>query len=201
MRIFVALTGASGAVYGVRVVEKLVSLGQEVTVCASATALGILRDEGCSGDGAGDYEEFLRGCFRCGGEVEIARPDDFSSPFASGSNPPDAMAVVPCSMGTLGRIAAGISTTLIERAADVCLKERKTLVLVPRESPLNLVHVRNMETLIQAGATIMPAAPSFYHRPRTVDELVDFFAGRVVESLGVKGGVTQRWGEKKEVLE
>ena len=121
-----------------------------------------------------------------------------NAPFASGSNAPDAMVVIPCSMGTLGRIAHGSSEDLLLRAADVVLKEKRKLILVPRETPLNLVHLKNFELLLLAGATILPANPSFYSRPQTAEQVVDTVVARVLDHLGVKHGLVARWGEEKE---
>ena len=121
-----------------------------------------------------------------------------NAPFASGSNAPDAMVVIPCTMGTLGRIAHGFSEDVLLRAADVVLKEKKKLILVPRETPLNLVHVKNFELLILAGATILPANPAFYTRPQTVMEVVDTVVARVLDHLGIAHNLVQRWGEEKE---
>ena len=119
-------------------------------------------------------------------------------PFASGSNPLDAMVVIPCTMGTLGRIAHGLSEDVLLRAADVMLKERKKLILVPRETPLNLVHVKNFELLMQAGATILPANPSFYTRPATVTEVIDTVVARVLDHLGIPQRLVPRWQEEPE---
>src|ERR1700757_94256 len=121
-----------------------------------------------------------------------------NAPFASGSNPPDAMVIIPCTMGTLGRVAHGYSEDVLLRAADVVLKERKKLILVPRETPLNLVHVKNFELLLLAGATILPANPSFYMRPQTVEEVVDTVVARVLDHLGVAQKLMPRWAEEKE---
>ena len=121
-----------------------------------------------------------------------------NAPFASGSNPPDAMVVIPCTMGTLGRIAHGYSEDVLLRAADVVLKEKKKLILVPREAPLNLLHVKNFELLLLAGAIILPANPSFYTHPKTVEEVVDTVVGRVLEHLGVEQKLVPRWGEERE---
>ena len=121
-----------------------------------------------------------------------------NAPFASGSNAPDAMVVIPCTMGTLGRIAHGFSEDVLLRAADVALKGKKKLILVPRETPLNLVHVKNFELLILAGATILPANPAFYTRPQTVMEVVDTVVARVLDHLGIAHNLVQRWGEEKE---
>jgi 4-hydroxy-3-polyprenylbenzoate decarboxylase len=121
-----------------------------------------------------------------------------NAPFASGSNPFDAMVVIPCTMGTLGRIAHGISDDVLLRAADVMLKERRKLILVPREAPLNLVHVRNFELLLQAGATILPANPYFYSNPRTIEDLVDTVVARVLDHIGVAHRLVPRWQEEPE---
>jgi 4-hydroxy-3-polyprenylbenzoate decarboxylase len=120
------------------------------------------------------------------------------APFASGSNAPDAMVIIPCSMGTLGRIAHGLSEDLLLRAADVVLKEHKKLVLVPRETPLSLVHVKNFELLLLAGATLIPANPSFYRRPKTILDLVDTVVSRVLDHLGMEHQLVRRWGEELE---
>jgi 4-hydroxy-3-polyprenylbenzoate decarboxylase len=119
-------------------------------------------------------------------------------PFASGSNPFDAMVVIPCTMGTIGRIAHGLSVDVLLRAADVMLKERRKLILVPRETPLNLVHLKNFELLVQAGAILLPANPSFYTHPRTVEEVVDTVVARVLDHLGVPQRLVPRWQEEAE---
>lgn len=121
-----------------------------------------------------------------------------NAPFASGSNPPDAMVIIPCSMGTLGRIAHGYSEDVLLRAADVALKEKRKLILVPRETPLNLIHVKNFELLLQAGATILPANPSFYTRPQNVEQVVDTVVARVLDHLGIPTELAPRWREEKE---
>lgn len=121
-----------------------------------------------------------------------------NAPFASGSNPPDAMVIIPCTMGTLGRIAHGYSEDVLLRAADVVLKEKKKLILVPRETPLSLVHVKNMELLLQAGATVLPANPSFYTAPKTIADLADTVVARVLDHLGLPQTLMPRWAEEKE---
>jgi 4-hydroxy-3-polyprenylbenzoate decarboxylase len=121
-----------------------------------------------------------------------------NAPFASGSNPPDAMVIIPCTMGTLGRIAHGLSDDVLLRAADVVLKEKRKLILVPRETPLNLVHLKNMELLLLAGATILPANPSFYSRPQSVPEVADTVVARVLDHLGVPHRLMARWQEEAE---
>jgi 4-hydroxy-3-polyprenylbenzoate decarboxylase len=124
--------------------------------------------------------------------------DDFRIPFASGSNPPDAVIVAPCSMGTLGRIAHGTASSVLTRCADVALKEKKPLILVPRETPLSQIHLENMLTLARAGADIVPACPGFYNRPATVRALVDFVVSRVLARLGIDADLHPKWGEKKK---
>ena len=121
-----------------------------------------------------------------------------NAPFASGSNAPDAMVIIPCSMGTLGRIAHGYSQDVLLRAADVVLKEGKKLILVPRETPLNLIHIKNMELLIHAGATILPANPSFYARPQSIEQVVDTVVARVLDHLGIPNQLAPRWKEEEE---
>ena len=121
-----------------------------------------------------------------------------NAPFASGSNPPDAMVIIPCTMGTLGRIAHGFSEDVLLRSADVVLKEKKKLILVPRETPLSLVHVKNFELLLLAGATILPANPSFYTGPKTIQDVADTVVSRVLDHLGVKNKLVPRWQEEKE---
>jgi 4-hydroxy-3-polyprenylbenzoate decarboxylase len=130
------------------------------------------------------------------GTFRLYAEDDYGIPFASGSNPPDAVVIVPCSMGMLGRIAAGVSSSVLERCADVALKERKPLVLVPRETPLSSIHLENMLTLSRAGAEILPACPGFYHRPASLEELVDFVVSRILSRLGMDAGMHPRWGEE-----
>ncbi len=184
MRIFVGITGASGVIYGVRLLQLLREVGDiEVHLSASRTAWRIIKYE----IGA-DKEDVVRLADYYWDE------DDMEAPPASGSFRIDAVAVVPCSTKTLAAIANGITTNLITRAAEVALKERRRLVLVIRESPLSLVHIKNMELAASAGAIIMPAAPPFYHKPKTLEELIDFFVGRILDALGVNHDLIKRWG-------
>jgi 4-hydroxy-3-polyprenylbenzoate decarboxylase len=131
------------------------------------------------------------------GQLTVFGREDWMAPVASGSNPADAMAICPCSMGTIGAIAAGLADNLIERAADVMLKERRPLVLVPRETPLSTIHLDNLLTLSRAGAVIVPPAPGFYHHPRSVADLVDFVVARVLDQLAVPHALGPRWGEER----
>ncbi|MFN3804524.1 MAG: UbiX family flavin prenyltransferase [Pyrobaculum sp.] len=182
-RVFLGVTGASGAIYGVKVLELLKKVGAEVHLSVSKTAERVLQLET-------DYDvAYLKSL-----ADYFWEETDLSAPPASGSFAIDAVAVVPCSTKTLAAIAHGLSLNLIVRAAEVGLKERRRVVLVVRESPLSLVHIRNMELATLAGAVVMPAAPGFYTRPKSIEELVATFAGRVLDALGVRHGLTPRWG-------
>ena len=185
MRILVAVTGASGSLYAQRLLDSLDARAHELHVVLSRYAPAVLAQE-------------LPGGLRVPAGATLHKVEGMSAPFASGSNPPDAMVVIPCSMGTLGRIAHGVSDDLLLRAADVALKERKRLILVPRETPLSLVHLKNMELLLLAGATILPANPSFYTCPQTVEQVVDTVVARVLEHLGLEQRLVKRWGTEGE---
>jgi 4-hydroxy-3-polyprenylbenzoate decarboxylase len=195
-RVFVALTGASGSVYGLRLVEQLCLNGIAVTFTASCSGTQVCREEtglDLSGDPAKAAQR-LYAHLEVETGLEMVHPDDLFCPAASGSAAPDAMIVAPCSMGTLARIACGISGNLIERAADVMLKERRPLLLVPRETPLSAIHLENMLRLSRAGALIIPAMPAFYQRPESVIDMVDFVVGKVLDQLGVEHDLFKRWG-------
>jgi len=200
MRVLLGISGASGAVYGVRIAALLLARGVDLHVLVTKTAWEILAAEVGDGKLPASLEARRRWLAR---QVSGTRPfrlyaeDDFRIPFASGSNPPDAMIVAPCSMGTLARIAHGVSSSVLTRCADVVLKERKPLVLVARETPLSTVHLENMLALARAGAHVLPACPGFYHRPATVSGLVDFVASRALACVGVDAGVLPRWGEEE----
>ena len=185
MRILVAITGASGALYAQRLLDNLDPHQHEVWVVMSNYAHQVIAEE-------------LPDGLRLPEGVKTHNLKSMNAPFASGSNPPDAMVVIPCTMGTLGRIAHGYSEDVLLRAADVVLKEKKKLILVPRESPLSLVHIKNFELLLLAGATILPANPSFYTRPQTIEQVVDTVVGRVLDHLGVANKLVARWAEEKE---
>ena len=198
----VALTGASGSQYGVRLVEVLLRTGRTVHLAISPAAVEVFdREIGRSmqlGEGEFDSRAFLGP--RTDG-LDLTRLHyhhfrNFQAGIASGSFPTAGMAICPCSMGTLAAIAHGVSENLIHRAADVHLKERRKLVLVPRETPLGLIQLRNMTAVAEAGAIVLPAMPAFYTRPRTVDDMVDFVVGRVCDQLGVEHRLLERWGEE-----
>lgn len=177
-RILLAVTGASGAIYARRTLQRLLEREEVVGLTLSVQGEVIARTE--LGD-APDPVALILG--QPEPRVTFYPRDDFSGPFATGSQAWQAVIVVPCSMGTAGRIAAGVSTDLITRAADVALKERRRLMLVPRETPFSLVHLRNLTALAEAGAVILPPSPGFYQQPRTVEALVDFVVERIVMQL------------------
>jgi len=187
--VVVALTGASGAPYGVRLLDVLARSQVPVWLIASSHGMRLLQEE-C---GLGSLEA-LRAATGGDWRSVTTFPDaDRGALPASGSQRTRGMVVCPCSMGTVAAIAGGASRSLVERAADVTLKERRKLVLVPRETPLSLIHLRNMVQVTEAGAVIIPAAPGFYHRPSRIEELVDFVVQRVLDQLGVDAGVGKRW--------
>ncbi|HEU4752790.1 MAG TPA: UbiX family flavin prenyltransferase, partial [Armatimonadota bacterium] len=188
------ITGASGSLYAVRFLARAVRHFDPVYLTVSGPAVRVAREElGIDLCLEGDVPRQLLPEVPEASRVRYYRKTDYDAPFASGSAAPDAMVIVPCSMGTLARIAAGTSDDLVHRAADVMLKERKKLILVPRETPLSLVHARNILAVTEAGAVVMPAAPGLYHRPRTVEEMVDFVVFRILDHLGIKDPEARRW--------
>lgn len=192
----IGITGASGAPYARRVLQGLLHAGHHVKLIVSPAGERVLDIElglRFSGARLARQQQWIEALDVDGEGLELLAHRDFAASVASGSYPFEAMAVVPCSMGTLSRIATGASTNLIERAADVTLKERRRLILVPRETPLNRIHLKNMLELVEAGAEILPAMPGFYHHPASVDELVDMMAGRVLDRLGVDNDLFKRW--------
>jgi flavin prenyltransferase len=196
----VALTGASGMPYGLRLAECLVSAGCKVYLLYSQAAHVVAKQEMVVvlPPRATDAERvFTERWHAAPGQVRVFSREDWFAPVASGSNPADAMVICPCSMGTVAAVAVGLSDSLIERAADVMLKEGRKLVLVPREAPFSVIHLENMLTLARAGAVILPASPAFYHHPRTVEDLVDFIVARVLDQIGVSHELTRRWGAER----
>lgn len=198
-RIVVAITGASGSIYGLRLVEELLSQDCRVTLLLSKAGLEVLRYEtGLGWEGTtGQRLQLMRDYFGGNRHLEHLGCDDLFAAIASGSAAPDAVVIAPCSMGTAGRIAAGLSGNLIERVADVALKERRELILVPRETPLSAIHLENLLKLSRAGAHILPAMPAFYHRPQRLEEAIDFVVGKILDSLGIEHSLFARWGEEK----
>jgi 4-hydroxy-3-polyprenylbenzoate decarboxylase len=187
-----ALTGASGAPYGVRLLEVLAGNRVPVWLIASDHGMRLLREE-CAIDSLEGLRQASGGDWS---SVVVYPDEDRGALPASGSQRTAGMVICPCSMGTLAAIAGGASRSLVERAADVTLKERRKLVLVPREAPLSLVHLRNMVAVTEAGAVIVPASPGFYHRPTDVAQLVDFIVQRILDQLGVSLEIARRWGGK-----
>jgi 4-hydroxy-3-polyprenylbenzoate decarboxylase len=178
MRILLAMTGASGLLYGTRTLDALRSMkGHEVSAVISSGAKKVAAADGTRLPEA-DFGEF-----------------DFDCPYASGSNPADALIIAPCSLKTLGEIANGVGNSLITRAAEVSLKERKKLVLVVRDTPLSLIAIENMRRVTLAGGIILPACPGFYGKPKRVEDMVDFVVARVLDQLGVKNRLVKRWKE------
>ena len=193
----VALTGASGIPYGMRLLECLVAAGETVWVMVSEAArvvAGLETDYDLPGRNAELERWFRQRLGAAEGQLSLFGVQQWTAPPASGSNPPRAMVVCPCTMGTLAAIAQGASDNLVERAADVVLKEGRELILVPRETPLSAIHLENMLRLARAGAVIMPACPGFYHRPEAVGDLVDFMVARILDRLGIEHDLMPPWG-------
>jgi 4-hydroxy-3-polyprenylbenzoate decarboxylase len=192
----IAITGASGSVYGLRLISELLRSGVRVSLILTSAGRQVLRHE-TGLDWA--VENKQQRCqvqeYFASIAVDCLAIDDFWAGAASGSAAVDAMIVIPCSMGTAGRIAAGLSGNLLERAADVMLKERRPLILVPRETPFNTIHLENLLRLSRAGAIVLPAMPGFYHGPETLDDLVAFVVGKVLDQLKVQHTLFARWGE------
>jgi flavin prenyltransferase len=193
MRIFLGITGASGAPYAARLLEALVRAGCEVGVSASASGVEVLATE-LYDDPALPRETVLERFTADAGTATVYAPDDYRAPYASGSARVDGYVVCPCSMATVGTVAAGAMDNLIHRAASVALKEGRRLVLMPRETPLSAIHLEGLLRLRTAGAVVLFLAPGFYHRPQTIADLVDFVVARCLDQLGVENALAPRWG-------
>lgn len=192
-KIAVGICGASGMTYARRLMEVLAESGASVYASASSAAKPIFKSElGI------EFQDFANALSQKFPSVKFFDDFDFSAPIASGSFYFDAMAICPCSMKTLARIATATGDNLICRAADVALKERRKLVLVARETPLSLIHLRNMVSVTEAGAVVLPACPAFYFKENTVKELVDFVVARTLSAMGIKQNLTAQWGEKHQ---
>jgi len=193
----VGISGASGAPYALRLLQALVKGGHSVYLSISGDGLSIIYDEtglklkGPEAEVRSALEKHLKAKK---GQINYFDENNMYAPIASGSVKVDAMVVIPCSMKTLAAIAQGYASTLIERAADVTLKERRKLIIVPRETPLSAIHLRNMLTLAELGGHIIPAMPAFYHHPKHVSDMVDFIVGRVLDSMGIENDLSPRWG-------
>ncbi|MCQ4144974.1 MULTISPECIES: flavin prenyltransferase UbiX [Vogesella] len=194
----VALTGASGLPYGLRLIECLLRAGKRVWVMYSQAAQVVAKQEmnltlPSRPEG---FQQWLQERYQAAdGQLAVFGREAWFAPPASGSNPADAMVICPCSMGTLAAVAHGMSDNLIERAADVMLKEQRKLVLVPREAPLSVIHLENMLKLARLGVCILPPSPGFYTHPQTIDDMVDFVVARILDQLAVPHQLLPRWGE------
>lgn len=196
--ICLAFTGASGMPYGVRLLECLLEAGCRVQLLYSQVAQIVAKQEmGLEIPArAKEARDYFRECYaNLPGQLEVYGREEWFAPVASGSNPPDAMVICPCTMGTLASIAQGLASNLIERAADVVLKESRKLVIVPRETPFSAIHLENMLRLSRAGAVILPPNPGFYHHPKSVEDIVDFVVARILDQLAVPHTLMARWGE------
>jgi len=192
VRVFVGITGASGAPYAARLIQALSEAGCEVGVSASGAGVEVLATELYGDPDLGRDEVLSRVAGRPG--VTVHAPDDFRAPYASGSAQVDAYVVCPCSMATVGTLAAGAMDNLIHRAASVAIKEGRKLILMPRETPLSTIHLEGLLKLRQAGAVILFLAPGFYHSPKSIDDLVDFVVARALDQIGVANELSGRWG-------
>jgi 4-hydroxy-3-polyprenylbenzoate decarboxylase len=194
MHVFLGITGASGAPYAARLLEALAAAECEIGVCASSAGVEVLATE-LYGNAKLSRDETLARLLERAPHATLHDPNDWKAPYASGSAKVDAYVLCPCSMGTLGTIASGAMQNLIHRAASVAIKEERRLILMPRETPLSAIHLRNMLTLREAGATILFLAPGFYHGAETVDDLVDFVVARALDQLGLENVAAKRWGQ------
>ena len=194
MHVFLGITGASGAPYAARLLDALSAADCEIGVCASSAGVEVLATE-LYGNAKLSRDETLARLLEHAPRATLYDPNDWKAPYASGSAKVDAYVICPCSMGTLGTIASGAMQNLIHRAASVAIKEERRLVLMPRETPLSAIHLRNMLTLREAGATILFLAPGFYHGAETVDDLVEFIVARALDQLGLENVAAKRWGQ------
>ena len=199
--ISLAMTGASGAQYGLRLLECLLSAGRTVYLMISApgqVVIGMETDLGLPGRPAEMQRVLSERYAAAPGQLSVFGREEWTAPLASGSSAPGAMVICPCTTGTLSAVANGASNNLIERAADVVLKEGRKLVIVPRETPLSVIHLENMLRLARMGVSILPANPGFYHNPTGIDDLVDFVVARILDQLDVEHAISKRWGDPGE---
>ena len=194
MHVFLGITGASGAPYAARLLAALAACDCEIGVCASSAGIEVVATELYS-NARLSRDETLARLLEHAPQATSYEPNDWRAPYASGSSKVDAYVICPCSMGTLGTIASGAMQNLIHRAASVALKEERRLILMPRETPLSTIHLRNMLMLREAGATILFLAPGFYHGAESVEDLVDFVVARALDQLGLEHARTKRWGQ------
>lgn len=186
----VGITGASGSIYGIRLIQELGRRKHTVNVVITSAGKQVMKEE----LGTPVLEEINKpGVSEISSYLKVWENDDFEAPFMSGSNAPEAVILIPCSMGKLAAVANGISGNLLERIADVALKERRQLILVVRETPLSLIHLENMVKVTKAGATVLPAMPAFYHHPKTIDDMVNFVVGKVMNLLRIEHNLFKGW--------
>ena len=186
----IGITGASGSIYGVRLAHELALRSHHVDVVITSAGKKVMKEE----LGTDDFSDLGKTFFKKNRDlITLWENDNFGAPFMSGSNAPEAVIIIPCSMGKLAAIANGISTNLLERMSDVALKENRQLILVVRETPFSLIHIENMAKAARAGAQILPAMPAFYHHPKTVDDMVNFIVGKVLNLLRIKHTLFKGW--------
>jgi 4-hydroxy-3-polyprenylbenzoate decarboxylase len=189
----VGITGASGSIYGIRLIQQLALKKHTVNVVVTSAGKMVMKEElGVSGLGKMDK----LGLSKVKNNIKVWENNDFEAPFMSGSSAPEAVIIIPCSVGKLAAIANGISGNLVERTADVALKEKRQLILVVRETPLSLIHLENMVKVTRAGAQILPAMPAFYHHPKTIDDMVNFVVGKVLNLLRIEHNLFKSWGKE-----
>jgi 4-hydroxy-3-polyprenylbenzoate decarboxylase len=189
----VGITGASGSIYGIRLIQQLALKKHTVNVVVTSAGKMVMKEElGVSGLGKMDK----LGLSKVKNNIKIWENNNFEAPFMSGSSAPEAVIIIPCSVGKLAAIANGISGNLVERTADVALKEKRQLILVVRETPLSLIHLENMVKVTRAGAHILPAMPAFYHHPKTIDDMVNFVVGKVLNLLRIEHNLFKSWGKE-----
>ncbi len=186
----IGITGASGSIYGIRLIQELAERNHHVNAVITNAGMKVMGEELGISEPKGISKLLVS---RKKVQVSLWQNDDFTAPFMSGSNPFEAVVVIPCSVGKLAAIANGISGNLLERTADVALKEKRELILVVRETPLSLIHIENMMKAAKAGAQIMPAMPAFYHHPKTIDDMVNFIVGKVLNLLKIEHNLLRGW--------
>ena len=185
----IGITGASGSIYGIRLIQELGLRKHAVDVVITSAGKMVMKEE----LGVPGFDMKKLGLSHIKSRIRIWENDDFEAPFLSGSNPPEAVVIIPCSMGKLAAVANGISGNVLERTADVVLKEDRQLILVVRETPLSLIHLENMVKIAKAGAQILPAMPAFYHHPTTIDDMVNFVVGKVLNLLRIEHTLFKGW--------
>ena len=187
----VGITGASGSIYGIRLIRELALRKHHIDVVITSAGKQVMKEE--LGISSFKTETDKLGLSKIKGQFTIWENDNFEAPFMSGSSAPEAVIIIPCSMGKLAAVANGISNNLLERTADVALKERRQLILVVRETPFSLIHLENMVKVVRAGAQILPAMPAFYHHPKTIDDMVNFVVGKVLNLLRIEHNLFKGW--------